>query len=99
MGALNELRDRWTKEAEDLRSRYGREDLARLCEVHAQELLAAQELVKDELWTVGRAAAEGVMTATTSWSVLPRVALRLQPNIWFSSGGGRSAVSRRRPRR
>jgi hypothetical protein len=76
MGALNELRDRWTKEAEDLRSRYGREDLARLCEVHAQELMAAEELVKDEIWTVGRAATETGYSTTHLYQLIEQGHLR-----------------------
>ena len=70
MNAMTELRDRWTKEAEDLRRRYGREDLARLCEAHAQELILAVEAVKDERWTVGRAAEETGYSTTHLYQLI-----------------------------
>lgn len=49
MTSLSDLVDSWLREAERLRRRYKLEELARLSEVHAEELAQAIRLGEDEL--------------------------------------------------
>lgn len=43
-----ELAERWSREATELRRRYGEESQARLCEAHARELLLLLDEEEDE---------------------------------------------------
>lgn len=58
MKSVLALFERWTAEAAQLRSRYGMEAAARLCEAHAEELREALHSVDDELLSIPQAAAE-----------------------------------------
>jgi hypothetical protein len=53
---LHELVSAWRNEAARLRGRYSAEELARLCEMHAQELETALAVSLDEQLTLDQAA-------------------------------------------
>ena len=52
---LEQLAAAWIEEAEQLRRRYGRDDLARLCEAHAEELAQTVSVDLDEVVTLAEA--------------------------------------------
>ena len=56
--SLADLAQSWRDEAKIVRSRYARDDLARVCEVHAEELEEAIESAAAEQLTLERAASE-----------------------------------------
>ena len=56
MTQLLEIAARWREEGIHLRDRYNDETMARLCEVHAEELEAAVRQAEDEALTLAQAA-------------------------------------------
>lgn len=58
MTGIDYLVGEWRREAERIRSRYGAEDLAKLCETHAVELEAAITAAEEEELDLTAAAAE-----------------------------------------
>ena len=56
--AIAELVKAWQEEAEQLRGRYGADELARLCETHAAELEVALRATQEEELTLGEASRE-----------------------------------------
>ena len=55
---LHELAHEWQAEAARLRTRYGLEEMAKLCEAHAGELSEALRDAAEEALTLGQASAE-----------------------------------------
>ena len=97
--ALREAASRWRREAADLRTRYGDERLARLCEVHANELELAARAAAEERLTLEEASRESGyshshLRAMLASGDLPNAGRKHRPRVLRGDLPSKSAAKR-----
>lgn len=103
MTALMELAERWMDEADTLRTRYGMEIVARLCEAHATELRGELLAGCDEILSVREASREsGYSTqhlrALIADGAIPNAGVKGRPRVRRGDLPTKGASSDNRPR-
>jgi len=86
MDSVADLLRRWTAEAHHLRTRYGMEAAARLCEAHVKELREGLQSGHDELLSIAQAAVESGysqqhLRALLSQGSVPNAGAKGRPQI------------------